>query len=78
MVCLDDLFLMYDTQLLSKRCVAEYDSVNVCVSAATCCIALQSAVNYAVPECTVHFRSTEVAEHSPETCVISTEVISCS
>lgn len=49
-----------------------------CVSAATCCTALHSPAVHAVTECTVCFRSTQLAEHSPETCVISTEVISCS
>lgn len=66
---------MYGTKQHSKKCMAV--SVYVRVRATTCYTALHSPAACAV-ECTVCFRSAEVAERSPETCVISTEVISCS
>lgn len=74
----DPCSLMYGTRQPSKNCVTKCVWVCVCVRTATCCTALHSLAVHAVTECTVCFRSTELAELSPETCVISTEVISCS
>lgn len=48
-----------------------------CVCQHVAC-SFHSRATRAVKGSTVRFRSTELAEHSPETCVISTEVISCS